>query len=947
MIRLFFCLLLVFAAAPLSSRGQALEAEVLRLEYLEDPLGIDIPQPRFSWTLESDARGAAQSAYQILVAAAPERLTPERADLWDSGHVSSGRTVNVAYEGRPLESSTRYYWKVRAYDEEGRTGPWSETATFVTGILDADGWEAEWIGAPDVENRAPLLRKEFDAGREVASAYAHVSGLGFYELYLNGEKVGDHVLDPAPTQYQERVLYATYDVTDRLRRGRNAVGLWLAEGQPAGSVQDSTRFFSRTRPYPGPDLFDSPRGLLQLEINYADGAAERIVTDGSWTASTGPVTFNHFYGGEDYDARLEKPGWSTPGFDAAGWARAEVKEVPAILSAQLLPAMRVVDTLEPVARTNPEPGVWVFDLGQNIAGWWRITVEGEPGTRVEVRGAETLDDEPFPKPLRGESRMSTEPHHGRGGHYFRDVIASYTLRGEGTERYEPRFFYSGFRYVEIQTDDPEALASLSVEGRAVHSDVERIGTFESSSPLFNRIHANTVWTLKGILQGAPMSNPHSEKYGWTGDAHLFAETANHIYDMAAFWTKWLQDIRDSQRMMEAEGAITSTIPNLRADWQPTSPTWGAAYPLVVWYIYTYYDDERVVAQNYQGLRGWTDYLTSISEEHIVPGIWADHVPPGITPEGELVTRAATKEIASLVATSYYYTTVELLSKMARLLDRRQDAQGYAALAANIRETFHRRYFDAGAGIYEGEEPPPAHFFPMQTANLVPLDLGLVPEEVRARVVENVVRDIVEEHDRHLYTGIMGTKALVNVLPDDGYADLLYEVASQPTYPGWGFWVEKNATTHWQDWAGIGDQNHAMFGVLDEFFFNDLAGIQAPIDPGTSAGYAQIHVRPFVPDTMQWASASVRTVRGPVASSWKREGDGLRLEVTIPPNATGVVSVPARDWEHALITESGTPVWRDGLFAGADRGILAAVPDDGYITFTVESGTYTFETSQSD
>ena len=954
MIRFLPCLLLLLAAAHTPAEAQGLRTINPRVEYLDNPAGIDVPDPRFSWALESNVRGAAQSAYQIVLAGSLEELRPEMPQaaaggpapdrhtrdgvLWNSGKVASERSINIVYDGPPLESSRRYYWKVRAWDEKDGPGPWSATATFIMGILNPEEWAAEWIGSSDPANRAPRLRKEFELKGEVASAYAHVSGLGFYELYLNGEKVGDHVLDPAPTQYEVRVLYATYDVTEALRKGANAVGLWLAEGQAASTVQDSSRFFSLARPYPGETLFDTPRGLLQLEITYANGKRERVVTDPTWTTSTGPITFNHFYGGEDYDARLESPGWSTPGFDDAAWTRAQKKEVSSRLSAQLMPPMKVVDTLRPIAETQPAPGTYVYDLGQNIGGWWRIRVRGDAGTRVVVRGSETLDDEVYPKPLEASSTISMEPHHGLGGYFFRDALTTYTLKGNGLEEYEPRFFYSGFRYVQVEVDRP--LAELFVEGRAVHTDVVRVGEFASSNELFNRIHRNSVWTLKGIMQGAPMSNPHSEKYGWTGDAHLFAEAANHVFDLAAFWRKWLQDIRDSQQH-SGGGRFPSTVPNYRKAQGATSSVWGAAFPLTVWYNYAYYDDEDALRENYDGLKAWTDYLASRAENHILDSGIGEHVPPGFTPEGEDVTRNRTPEFDVFASTAYYYLTATILSEVAERLNRDSDASHYGALARNIRDAFNKKYFDEGTGTYQTEPTPPG-YDGVQTANLIPLELGLVPAEHRERVAKNVARAIVEEHERHLTTGIVATKSLVNVLPDEGYAALLYDVASQRTYPSWGFWIEKHATTHWQEWGGRGDQNHAMFGSIDEFFFNELAGIQAPTDPGTDVAYRKVHIKPFIPDTMRWASAEVETVRGRLSSAWERQGENLTLEVTLPPGTTGVVSVPVGNSDRAVIIESGKVIWENGSYRSGNTGLSSAAPEEGYVRFDVTSGSYEFE-----
>ncbi len=925
-----------FAVFPLE--GSEITLTDLRCEYLKNPLGIDTFKPRFSWIMQSEERGVGQTGYEILVASSRRLLADDTGDMWKSGLVQSAKPVNIEYAGEPLDSDEVYYWKVRIRDQDGVLSSWSQAAMFQMGLLSGDDWQGRWIGAEDLGNRAPLLRKKFILPKEVAHAYAYVTGLGFYQFYLNGEKVGDHALDPAMTEYRRRVLYATFDVTNYLQQGANAAGFLLGEGMAAITLRDSTRHFNRAKEYPG--TYDSPRAVLQLNITFADGSTQSIVTDTSWKTSRSPLVYHHFFGGEDYDARLGQPGWTQPGFDDRDWTPAVIKSEPGALRSQLIPPMRVMQTLNPVRSTNPEPGIHVFDLGQNIGGWWRIHVQGSRGVTLKIRGAETLDNEVFPKPLSDTSTISLNRRHGAGGYYHRDCLNYYTLKGDGLEIYEPHFFYTGFRYIQVETDPDVTLDQLEVEGRLVYSGVEPAGDFSCSNQLLNTIHQNTVWSIKDILQSIPGSNPHSEKYGWTGDAHLFAEHANYNLHLARFWLKWLNDLRDAQAIV-GHGRVPDTVPNYRIRKGAATPAWGAVYPILLWYVYQYYEDERALKEHYPGIKAWCDYLTYTAEDGIVSWGRGDHKAVSVNEDGEPMSGiGSTGEIVPLTSTAYYYNSAKIVAQVAKILGYENDYRTYASLANRISRAFHREFFKQ-EGHYYTTSVQPEQYFSLQTNNLIALDFGLVPDEEQDDVLRKVKEDIMETHHGHLTTGILGTKSLVKVLPNQGCSDVMYHLATQTAYPSWGYWVTRGATTLWQDWTGWDDHNHAMFGPVDEFLFNHLAGIKSPTDKGTTVGFRQVAIYPYLPADLSQVEAWISSVRGNIRSAWQKEDNSLIFRITIPANVEGIVTLPAGKTDDIIIRESGTVVWKNGAFLNRVAGLQAAVRTEQGVKFTVSSGRYTF------
>lgn len=906
--------------------GEPITANNLKVEYLTNPLGLDVMEPRFSWVLESPERGITQSAYQIIVSQDEDSAENGIGDMWDTGSVHSDQSVGIVYEGKTLESGKQYFWRVKVWEaREGRSS-WSDVQTFQMGLLGEDAWKSEWIASPDTTISAPLFRKEFEVNSGIQSAFLYVTTPGYYELYLNGQKVGDHVLDPGLTNNRKRVLYETYDVKDLLQQGPNALGMILGNGSYR-VVKTEGRWSWHSTDH----SFGTPPGRVQLHVVYENGAEELVVSDGSWKSSQSPITYNHIYGGEDYDARLEQEGWNEAGFDDSAWQLAEVVEIPdLVLDSQVMPPIRVTETLQPVVKTRPEPDTYLFDLGQNIPGWWRIRVKGAAGTEIRIRGAETLNDSLFSTPLKEGDRISTKFA------YHKDVWTTYILKGDQVEVYEPRFFYTGFRYIEAKVSPADQLEFIEVEGRVVHSDLERNGHFASSDTLLNRIYQATIWAQRGNLHSIPTDCPHREKGGYLGDGQVIAEASMHDFrHMRPFYEKWLNDMKDEQ---QENGRIPNTAPTLIGGMGGGVP-WGSAHILIPWWMYQFYEDTSILEENYESMKFYLDFLHDLARNDSEPAeryvindfgtYWyslGEWCAPGETRDGP------NHPVAS---TYYWYLSSKTFSDIASVLGRTEDQVRYRALADSILGAFNEKFFDPETNLYGWDKP-------FQTYLLFALHQDMVPEGHKDDVMKRLIDDIMITREGHLGTGILGTKHLFPVLAHAGREDVIHTVVTKKTFPSYGYWIENGATTLLEHWGGESSHNHQMFGSVNEYFYKYLAGIRSPMDDGVPVGYREIHIKPYVPEGLEWVEASVETIRGKVTSRWEQREDGVELTVTVPAGTTGKISVPTRGFGSVAVTESGNPVWNEGNFVAGVEGVTGGVMEDGFATFDVGSGTYRFD-----
>mgnify|MGYP001313601350 CR=1 FL=1 len=845
----------------------------LRCEYSHNPIGVQTSQPRFSWELSSSKRCQRQAAYQIIVSESEGNMSAGIGDLWDSGKVDSAETFHLAYAGRPLVSGQRCYWTVRCWDQAGALIEAEEAAFFEMGILSPEEWTAQWIGA-DESIAAPLFRKTFHIAKTIKQASISVSGLGYFELYMNGNRVGDHVLVPNWTDYDnrqiegllypfddqtsKRVNYLQYAVTGNIQQGENTIGVMLGNG-----------FYNQTeRTIEGKMSYGTPRLIVQLALTYEDGTMEYIRSDDSWKSSPGPIVFNNVFYGEIYDARLEQPGWGNCSFDDSSWDYARLVRSPkGQLTAQLSPPDKKISTLKPISRAEPKPLTYIFDFGQNFSGWVRIRMQGNAGQQVMMKFAENCSP---------DGALDTN---SCGGDEQLQVD-TYILKGQGIEQYEPRFVWHGFRYVEI-TGYPGIPELTDLDGIVVHASVESIGEFTCSEPLLNQVqNAYRGSQLSNMHGGVPSDCPHRERLGYTGDGHLTAEAAGYNFDMAAFHTKWIGDIGDSQN--KQTGFVPHTAP---FNGGGGGVAWGSAYIIMPWTMYHMYGDRRLLAEHYEGMKSWISYLSTRNRGgHLVefeePDSWflGDWCIPG-----------ANELPPTLVSTFYYAYTVKMMSKVAAVLGHEEDRNHYAELFGLICAAFNEEFFDPDTACYSVGR---------QGADLFPLVLGCVPEGYEDQVWERVLRHYRDDLGGHLDTGIFGTFFLFELFSERGETDLALRMVTARDYPGYGYMIENGATTLWESWDGHDSHNHPMFGSVSSWFYKHVAGL-AP-HPDTIA-FGQAVFKPFRAEDLNHASARVHTIRGQYAVRWSRENsDGWACEIQVPFNCSAEVYFPLKS-RNALIT----------------------------------------------
>ncbi len=859
------------AGSPASARVASMEPAQLRCEYAENPMGVESPRPQLSWVLLSKDHDQRQSAYRILVSSSAKRLQEGRVDLWDSGIVRTGESAHITYEGAPLASGMQCHWKVRIWDDTGTASRWSDAGQWEMGLLRAEDWTADWIGAgPAREPRPPhgffrstneltsvtgsvqvnprsvLLRKEVELRQGIRRARAFVTGLGYYELHCNGRRVGDRVLAPAKSNYRKWVLYDTCDLTPFLEPGTNALGLILGNGwfNPAMKWWEPYRM----------QWFGSPRARLQIHVEYDDGSTSTIGTDGTWKTKPGPILSACVYDGEEYDATQESPGWDKRGHSERDWRTATVVEAPGgALVSHLMPAIRVTQHLRPVGIRTPRPGVHVFDLGQNFAGWVRLRVSGPRGTRVTMRYAEDVHPDGTLDTGSNERALAT------------DV---YVLKGEGRETYEPRFTFHGFRYVEI-TGYPGTPALGDVLGCVVHTACARTGSFASDHGLINRIHEATVWSQRSCMMGYPIDCPQrDERLGWMGDALVTAEEALYNFDVALFQRQWLEGIRFNQNPADGDISIVSPRPYTAEE---PDPVWSSAYPVMVWEFFRHHGDRRFLGEHFDALSRYVDHLGTQATNHVLPRYW-------IGDWGSIVEGWKEGDPPS-VTTAFYFLDATIAGKAARVLERTNEAARYESLSREIRSAFRQAYLHPGGQHFEPET---------QFGNALPLVLGLAEETERPAVLDNILADL-ERHGGHFDVGVLGAKYLVDALTDSGRPDAAFALATQTGYPSWAHMLEGGRNTLSEFWDLHGSHNHVMMGSIDAWFYRVLAGIQPD---EARPGFRHIVIRPFVPDSVGRVEARVETVRGRIAVGWWKQRKEWVMRVDLPANTEATVFVPA-------------------------------------------------------
>jgi hypothetical protein len=910
------------AEAPAPETSPVRVAEVL-CDGRHDPVGVDPGSVRFSWVMESDARGQSPAAHEIEVASSRETLLAGRADVWVSGRVEGGESILVPYTGPPLAPARAYYWRVQVEDALGRPTRWSETGRFVTALAGPADWgEARWIGYEDMPERealvpgihgpldpkvrpklkrpvVPLLRRVFTVRRPVAQALLFVSGLGHYEAYLNGAKVGDRFLAPGWTDYRRTVLYNAYDVTARLQHGPNAIAAIVGHGFHHVTPE---RYHKLSIAYGWPKL------LAALRIRYADGSREVVATGPEWKAAPSPITFTSIYGGEDFDARAEPDGWARADFDDTGWGRAVAATPPAgRLQVETDHPLREMETLRPRSVRRTGPGAFLYDFGQNASGIVRLSVRGEVGRVVTLTPGELLAPDGRP------SQRSS------GGPY----VWTYTLRGGGEETWTPRFTYYGFRYVQVEGAAPDGHdgdASLprvvSLEMGHTRNSAPAVGRFESSFPLLGRIDGLIRWAIRSNLASVLTDCPHREKLGWLEQTHLMGDAVHFAHDVSGLLRKQAGDVIDAQT---ADGLFPDIAPEyvVFEGGFRDSPEWGSAGVIVPWLLYRWYGDRETLARSFPAMRRYVDYLGAKADGHVVShglGDWYD-LGPRFPGEAQLTPKAVT-------ATAIYFHDLRVLARAARVLGHPEEAARADALAERVRSAFNRALFDPGAASWSTGS---------QTALAMPLVMGLAPDGEEDRVLASLVRR-VEADGRALTAGDVGFHYVVEALSRAGRGDLLFAMNARDDVPGYGFQLRKGATALTESWAALEEvsNNHLMLGHLARWFYSGLLGIDQAED---STAYARLVLRPQVIEPLEWAGGEYRSPRGRIASSWRKEPGRLALEVEVPVGATAEVRLPAS--AGALILESGAP-----LEGRRDVSMRARAAREAVVA--VGSGRYRFE-----
>ncbi|MCC6679665.1 MAG: glycoside hydrolase family 78 protein [Phycisphaeraceae bacterium] len=859
-------------------------------------LGHHRSRPTLSWILPAGWANAQQSAYQIVAASSLDGLLSQ-PDLWDSGKVTTAQSLFVPWGAKPLTSRQYVCWRVRVWDELDVVSQWSESAEFEVGLLKTSDWSAHWIaapGEPSLDHRpCPQFRRTFNLDQPVTSARLHVTARGLYQIHLNGRCVSSRdALTPGWTDFDRRVHALTYDVTEQLNNGNNAIGAVLGDGWYYGMGH----LGSFMRPQDLGIYGKTPQLLLQLEIMLADGSTQRIVSDEHWKCHEGPIRYSSIYNGEHYEAAFETPGWTQPDFDDAAWQEVACSalEPQTNVEPKPMPAVRGIEERSPISVTRRAPGRFIFDLGQNLVGWQRISSPGRRGQKITIRFAEMLLD---------NGELYTENYrHARS-------TDELTPAADGPITWTPAFTFHGFRYVELSGLAPNVEPSPDmVTAIVLHTPMQKIGSFTSSHAKLNQLQSNITWGQRGNFLEVPTDCPQrDERLGWTGDAQVFCPTSCFNYDTLAFWRKWLIDLADSQR---EDGALPHVAPDImNRSWKKrgerqkdyAAAGWADAGVIVPWEVYVRYGDRGVLEQSYPMMCRWVDFCARQANDFILKqaifGDWLQPYPQTFAPDNTWDARKGdTPE--ELIATAYLGQVSGLLARVARVLNKHEDAVRYLSLRDKVRQAFIATFFDGN-----GRLTVPC---PTQAGYLLALGFDMLPEKMRPAAVENLVK-LVHEADDHLRTGFLGTPLLCPVLDRFGYSDLAYTLLLRETYPSWFFSINQGATTMWERWNsyskadGFGDArmnsfNHYAYGAIGQWMYERVAGL-AP-DP-EQPGYKHIIVRPVPGGGLTHAAAELQTLYGRAVSAWRREGADFKLQVVVPPNTSATVTLPDGSTPHRL------------------------------------------------
>ncbi|WP_308990984.1 glycoside hydrolase family 78 protein [Mariniflexile litorale] len=881
--RLQYIVILLFSFSAMAQND--IKLHNLQCEMLTNPLGIDVLQPRLSWQFQTSQTQVEQVAYQIIVASTLEKLKANDANLWDSGKVTSNASINVVYSGEELSSKDEAFWKVKVWTNKGET-EWSESAFWSMGILTYAKWNSRWIGYNELfpgdsvsqfsKLSARYIRKQIDLEKKVKKAKVYLMGMGLYEFYINGEKIGNQVLAPVPTDYTKNVKYNVFDVTSQLKQGENVLGTILGNG----------RYFAMRQEYKPYKIksFGFPKMNLILDVEYEDGSIESIKTDESWKFTpNGPIRANNEYDGEVYDARKEMPNWNKVGFDDSDWLNLMwVQEPGGFYEAPMTPNMKIMDEVKPLSITATKRGTYILDMGQNMVGWLQIKVKGNRGEKITMKFAESLKED-------GSLYIAN----------LRDarVTDEYILKGEGDEIWEPKFVYHGFRFVEIFGLQSKPLLDQFL-GKVVYDDMETTGTFECSNETMNQIFKNAFWGINGNYKGMPIDCPQrNERQPWLGDRTTGAYGESFLFGNQTLYAKWLDDIKYSQTL---DGGIPDVAP---AFWRyyGDGVTWQGAYIKVADMLYQQFGDKESIKKHYPYMKKWLLYMETnyLKDDLMTKDKYGDWCVP---PESlEIIrskdpTRLTDGEVLS---SAFYYHLLQIMKKFAAISEANQeDITYYDALAERVKKAFNAKYFNRDTNTYANNTV---------TANVLPLAFNMVPDNLQDKVFQNMAHEVEVTKQGHVSTGVVGIQFLMRTLTEFGRGDLAYKLASNKTYPSWGYMVENGATTIWELWNGntanpeMNSQNHVMLlGDLMIWYYENMAGIKSS---AAYPGFKQIIMKPDFNAGLSYVNASYKSSHGLIKSHWKKNKNKLTWDITIPVNTSALVYLPIADASKVKINKS--------------------------------------------
>ncbi len=895
----------------------------LKVNSRTQPLGIGTKQPVFSWQLSSPQRNTVQTAYRILVADSPAALQKSNGNLWDSGEISSSQSIQHSYKGKTLQASKTYYWKVGVKDNHSQNLVWSNIVQFTVGLLTQADWKnAQWIAyeklAPEHinvlpkdnkkdtyfgSNVLPLLRKDFQLKKKPIKATLFISGLGHFEMSINGKKQGDHFLDAGWTKYDKEALYVTFDVTESINKGKNTLGVMLGNG--FYYVPPVKGRFRKSKP-----AFGLPKMICRLVLEYKDGSIQDIVSDGSWKTDKSATTFSSIYGGEDYDARLEQAGWDTPKFNANKWKSVILVDGPPSLIPQEAEPLKIFDEFTAKSITKLSDKEWVYDLGQNASGIIRLKVKGNRGDTIRVYPAELLKD----------GQVNQKP---TGSPFYFE----YVLKGDGEEVWQPRFTYYGFRYVQLRGGVPAGKNAnsklpevIELKGLHTRNSAAGVGSFVSSNNLFNRTDTLIDWAIRSNMASVLTDCPHREKLGWLEQSHLMISSVMYNYDVSTLASKIIDDIIASQ---QSNGLIPEIAPEYiyftwGGDMFRDSPEWGSTGIILPWYLYKWYGNTQVLEKAYPTMQRYIKYLQGKAENNILKqglGDWYD-----IGPERPGVSQQTPKGVTG---TAIFYYNLQIMQKVAAMLGKTSEAAEYQKLAEEVKKSFNNTFFNAKTMQYATGS---------QAANAMALYMKLVDPQHEQAVLNNLIQDI-RGRNNALTAGDIGYRYVLRVLEAAGRSDVIFDMNSRSDVPGYGYQLAHGATSLTESWMALPEvsNNHLMLGHLMEWFYSGLGGIRADED---AVAFNKIKIHPELVGDVKSAKASYQSAYGLIASDWKQSNGSFELDVDIPVNTSATVYVPAKENSKSQVNGIALADNKDVQFLGYENGRLKVKVGSGKYNFKV-------------